>query len=278
MTPLNLQDVTQYVEKHISEFHKTRLEKVKKIELKKILRNKNPYLFKAKNVVMASDLVASILSAHISSSEEGVFGNWLERLAIFINDKVYQGRKAVVEGMDLDFDRDGKRYLVNIKSGPNWANGGQTKHMISEFNTARKRLATSGNNTNVICVNGCCYGRSNEKSEFKSNGSYYKICGSRFWELISGEADLYTKLIIPLGHEAKERNEEFDQSFSALVNRLNKEFLNEFSDKEGQILWETLIVFNSSNPVKVPQQLKAKAPRKSKSLKVNPEILPMPKP
>jgi Type II restriction endonuclease EcoO109I len=130
MTPLNLQDVTAFVEQNIGDFHKQRLDKVADIKLKKVLLTKNPYLFRAKHVTNPSEIVQGILSAYISSSEEGIFGNWLERLAIFINDSVYHGRKAAVEGMDLDFDREDKRYLVNIKSGPNWANGGQTKHMM----------------------------------------------------------------------------------------------------------------------------------------------------
>jgi hypothetical protein len=253
MTPLNLSDVTQYVEQNIGDFHKQRLTKVADIKLKEVLLTKNPYLFKAKHVTTANELIEGILSAYISSSEEGIFGNWLERLAIFINDSVYHGRKAAVAGMDLDFDRDDKRYLVNIKSGPNWANGGQVKHMIDEFNTARKRLATSGNVTNVVCVNGCCYGRSNPKSEYKSNGSYYKVCGQRFWELISGNDNLFTELILPLGHEAEERNREYNQAYGELVNRLSREFLNEYSNAQGGIDWEKLVRFNSSMPIKTPK-------------------------
>jgi hypothetical protein len=245
MTPLNLQNVTQYVKQNIGDFHQRRLEKVANIDLSEVLRKKNPYLFKAKNVTKASEIVESILSAYISSSEEGVFGNWLERLAIYINDSVFQGRKAAIPGMDLDFDRNGERYLVNIKSGPNWANKDQKKQMIDHFNSARKRLTTSGASTKVKCVNGCCYGRSNPKTEYKANGSYYKICGQRFWELISGDSTLYIELILPLGHESRERNDEFNKAYSELVNRFTKEFLTTYSSATGEIDWEKLVIFNS---------------------------------
>ena len=175
MQPLNLESVTQYVEQNIGEFHQRRLEIVNNIELRKVLKSKNPYLFKAKNVSTASEIVEGILSAFLSSSEEGIFGNWLERLAIFINDSVYQGRKAGIEGIDLDFDKDSIRYLVSIKSGPNWGNDSQVKKMCDQFDTARKRLATSGSKGNIVCVNGCCYGKSRESSEYKAKGNYYKI-------------------------------------------------------------------------------------------------------
>lgn len=246
MKPLSLKDVTQYVEDNIGEFHQKRLDKVNSIKLKDVLKTKNPYLFKAKNVTKADEIIEGILKAFLSSSEEGIFGNWLERLAIYINDSVYQGRKAGIDGIDLDFDKGDQRILVAIKSGPSWGNDSQVKKLIDQFNTARKRLTTSGSKVNLVCVNGCCYGRSSEKSEYKAKGNYYKVCGKRFWELISGEPDLYTELIKPLGHEAEDRNNEFNQSYSNLVNRLTKEFLQDFSTDNGSINWEKLIIFNSS--------------------------------
>ncbi len=246
MKKLNLKSVTQYVEKNIGEFHQKRLDIVNGIKLKEVLKSKNPYLFKAKNVSSANEIVEGILDAYLSSSEEGIFGNWLERLAIFINDSVYKGRKAGIEGMDLDFDKGGHRYLVSIKSGPNWGNDSQIKKMIDQFDSARKRLSTSGGKGSIICVNGCCYGKSREQSEYKSKGNYYKKCGKRFWELISGEPDLYIKIIEPLGHEAAEKNNEFKTSYGNLVNRLTKEFLDDFCREDGSIDWEKLLIFNSS--------------------------------
>jgi hypothetical protein len=245
MEKLNLNDVTRYVEENIGTFHLKRLDKLNSIKLKEVLKSKNPYLFKAKNVTTANEIIEGILNAFLSSSEEGIFGNWLERLAIFINDSVYKGRKAGIAGIDLDFDKDGIRYLVSIKSGPKWGNDSQIKKMIEEFSTARKRLSTSGSQINILCVNGCCYGKSKEKLEYKANGNYYKICGERFWELISGEKELYTKLIEPLGFEAEIKNKEFKESYGKLMNRLSKEFLIDFCKDNGEIDWEKLVKFNS---------------------------------
>jgi len=246
MKSMNLKNVTRYVEENIGEFHQKRLDIVNKIKLKEVLKSKNPYLFKAKNVSSANEIVEGILNAYLSSSEEGIFGNWLERLAIFINDSVYQGRKALVDGIDLDFDKDGLRYLVSIKSGPHWGNDSQIKKMCDQFDSVRRRLATSGGKGSIICVNGCCYGKSREQSEYKSKGNYYKICGKRFWELISGESDLFIKIIEPLGYEAAVKNNEFKISYGTLINRLTKEFLTDFCNEAGSIDWEKLLIFNSS--------------------------------
>ncbi|MDR6843339.1 PmeII family type II restriction endonuclease [Flavobacterium granuli] len=249
MNKLNLADVTKYVEENIQDFHEKRLAKVNTIKLSDVLRAKNPYLFKAKNVNTASEIIDGILSAFLSSSEEGIFGNWLERLAVFVNKSVYGGQKAMVDGIDLDFIKEGKRYVVAIKSGPNWGNDSQYKKLVDQFNTAKKRAATSGGKEEIICVNGCCYGRSNPSSEYKAKG-YYKMCGQRFWELISGETNLYVDIIEPIGHQAEKYNLEFLESYSKVKNRMEKEFLIDYVTDDGAINWDKLLKFNSVTPSK----------------------------
>jgi hypothetical protein len=184
------------------------------------------------------------VDAHISSSEEGIFGDWLEGLAIFINSKVYGGWKSGIPNIDLEFDHDHVRYIVNIKSGPNWGNSSQVAKMISDFKTAKKTLRTSNSHLNIVAVNGCCYG----KDAHPDKGDYFKFCGQRFWEFISGDKNLYVDLIEPLGHKAKERNEEFLESYSRMINKFTLEFTREFCDDNGAIQWEKLLSFNSGNP------------------------------
>lgn len=147
-----------------------------------------------------------------------------------------------------------------IKSGPNWANAGQIKHMINEFGTARKRFSTSGGKINVICVNGCCYERTSENYEYKAKGNYFKLSGQRFWELISGHPKLYTDLIVPLGHEAQERNDEFNVMFANITNKFTLEFMNDFCNEDGSINWEKLVEFNSKFvPKKTKRVIKPKS-------------------
>jgi hypothetical protein len=119
MRQIKISDVKIYVESNIGTFHSNRLQNLRKLKLNQILKRKNPYLFKAKNILTAEKLVQTLLDAHLSSQEEAIFGNFLEGLALFINEKVYGGRKSSAEGIDLEFDKDGIRYIVSIKSGPN---------------------------------------------------------------------------------------------------------------------------------------------------------------
>ncbi len=242
MAKLNPRDVTKYVENNIGVFHEKRISALNKLELKKVLSKKNPYLFKAKFILKAQDLVKSLTDAFISSQEETIFGDWLEGLAIFINQKVYKGRKSGITGIDLEFDRNKIRYIVNIKSGPNWANASQIKKLKSDFKTAKITLRTSNSNINVVAVNGCCYG----KDKKFDKGEYFKYCGQKFWEFISGDIDLYLKIIEPLGNQAKAHNEDFLITYSKMINKFTLEFMNTFCNRDGTIDWEKIVRLNSS--------------------------------
>lgn len=241
MPKLNLNDVSKYVEENIGTFHKKRIAGLNQLKLKTVLSKKNPYLFKAKYILTAQDIIKSFTDAFISSQEEGIFGNWMEGLAIFINERVYQGRKSGILGIDLEFDLKNIRYIVTIKSGPNWGNSSQINKLISDFKTAKKTLRTSNFQLNIVAVNGCCYGRDNQPDK----GEYFKYCGQRFWEFISGDKELFTKIIEPLGHQAKERNDDFMISYSQMINLFTKEFADTFCKKDGSIDWEKLVRFNS---------------------------------
>jgi hypothetical protein len=241
MKPLNLSDVTQYVENNIATFHNKRIQSLDDLKLSQILKRKNPYLFKAKYLLTSEAIIKGLVDAHISSNEETIFGDWLEGLAIFINGKVYNGKKSGITGIDLEFDNDDRRYIVNIKSGPNWGNSSQIAKMIDDFKTATKTLRTSNSKLNVVAVNGCCYGIDNSPEK----GDYLKYCGQRFWEFISGSANLYTDIIEPLGHKAKEKNDDFNKSYALMINKFTKEFSKDFCSDNGEIDWIKLVEFNS---------------------------------
>ena len=138
MRPITQQEITDYVEANIQFFHQRRLENLQKLKLMDVVKKKNPYLFKAKNINTASEFVKTILDARLSSQEETIFGGFLERLAIFICSRVYNGQKSSAEGIDLEFEKDSIRYIVSIKSGPNWGNSSQVARLKDNFTKAKK--------------------------------------------------------------------------------------------------------------------------------------------
>lgn len=241
MPPVSPKELIEFIEGRIPEFHEKRLGKLQELRLSDVLKRKNPYLFRAKAIDTAEELVKSILDAFLSSQEEAIFGDFLEELARFVCVRAFGGAKSAAEGIDLEFVRNGTRYLVSVKSGPNWGNSQQITRMRDAFKKARKILERD-KALPIAAVNGCCYGH--DSSPHK--GDYEKLCGQPFWELVSGDPDLYLKIIEPLGHVARETSDEFESEYGRVVRRFTEEFKAAYCNAQGQIDWECLVRFNSA--------------------------------
>ena len=243
MKSLDLEAVEEYVNENIVDFHQRRVESLRKIQLRKLL-TKNPYLFRAKNIESASEMVDSLLTAFLSSSEEQMFGTFLEGLAVFVAQMTSQGHKSTAPGVDLEFFNNGIHYIVSVKSGPNWGNSAQHNELEQNLRTAVMRIKQSRSELNVQPVLGICYGRT--RTAHMRRG-YLKVVGQNFWYLVSGNRDLYTDIIRPVGHRTKEHNEIFLLEKTHAMNRLIKDFIDSFCDQSGAINWLKLVRFNSGN-------------------------------
>ena len=242
MGKLNLSDVKEFVNKNICVFHSNKLKVLKSLKLKDVLKKKNPYLFRAKNIIVASDLIDSILDAFLSSSEEKIFGDFLEELAVFISGKTCQGRKSAATGIDIEFMNKGTLYLVSVKSGPNWGNNAQQNKQQQDFQAAVRVLKQTNHKLNVQPVLGICYGKT--KTTFLRG--YMKVVGQNFWYLISEDENLYTDIIEPLGYKAKRHNDAFVKQKGKVINSFTREFMPKFCSN-GIIDWKKLVEFNSGN-------------------------------
>ena len=243
----------KFINDNISNFHQNRLVSLNKLKLTDVLKRKNLYLYKAKNIQTSEELIKSITDAYLSSQEETVFGEFLEKLAIFVSQECKKGFKSGIEGIDLEVidDENKIRYIISIKSGPNWGNSSQIKKMTDYFSKAKKVLKTQNSSslTQIIAINGCCYGK--DKQQYKPNGDYYKLCGQAFWEFISKEEDFYLSIIEPLGYKAKEKNEDFDTEYAKVINKFSREFLNTYFLEDGSIDWVKIVKLNSENKLKI---------------------------
>jgi len=242
MNLLDLNKVSEYVNENIVDFHRHRIKLLEELKLEK-LSNKNPYLFKAKNILTAQDLVSGLLEAFLSSSEEKLFGDFLEGLAVFTAEMTCGGHKSTAPGVDLEFINDSIHYVVSIKSGPNWGNSSQQNKLQQDLQNAVSRLKQLNREANVQPVLGICYG----KSKTSYLRGYMKVAGQNFWYLISQNKSLYTDIIEPIGYHAKEHNSAFMVEKSKIINRFTREFIDRFCDASGAIDWVKLVEFNSGN-------------------------------
>jgi hypothetical protein len=245
------------IEHVLNPFYAKRLNDLKSMRLEKVLKRKNPYLFKAKNIEIAGDLVKSIVDAFLSSQEETMFGNLLENFAIYVSQITDGGFKSKFKSVDLEFERQGIYYIVGIKSGTNWGNADQINAMKNNFKLAKQVLREQGIVGEIVAVNGCMYGteanplrnkRQIKRGVFEPEEPdkvYYKYAGQDFWQFISGDDNLYQEIIIPIDQEAKQKDEAFKTAYSSKVNEMTQEFTQHFMAPNNQIDWVKLIDFVS---------------------------------
>ena len=234
--------VGAYASENIVDFHQRRLKSLEQLKLRKLLK-KNPYLFRAKNITTAGDLISGLLDAFLSSSEEKLFGDFLEDLAIFVASQTCNGHKSTAPGVDLEFENRGIYYIVSVKSGTSWGNSSQQSKLAEDLQKAVIRVKQSRHGANIQSVLGICYG----KTRTSYLRGYLKVVGQNFWYLISENKDLYTDIIEPIGHRAKEHNDAFHRDKGRVTNRLTKGFIESFCDSTGAIDWVRLVEFNSGN-------------------------------
>lgn len=253
-----LKAVQDYVEANIGTFHEKRLATVKNRKLDDVLKRKNPYLFRAKNQTVIQ-LVYGIMDAFLSSQEETLFGDFLEGVATFVAATVYGARKPGVDelrGIDLVLSKETATYIIEVKSGPNWGNSSQVQRMLTHFKEAAEILNSQLPDEQIVAVNGCMYGRDRsplKKGRLKAAGKadeiipYWKLCGQDFWYFISGNKELYTDIIKPLGYRSKQRNGEFLEAYDNFINNLVYEFLSKYRNPDGSVAWEQLTQFVSKS-------------------------------
>ena len=243
MNPLEMNRVLGYVNENMVDFHQRRIKSIEGLELGKLL-TKNPYLFKAKNITTAEELILGLLEAFLSSSEEKLFGDFLEGLAIFTAELTCGGYKSSAPGVDLEFIDGGVHYVVSVKSGPSWGNSSQQSRLEQDLKNAVTRVKQSKRGVNIQPVLGICYG----KSKTSYVRGYMKVVGQNFWYLISGNQHLYTDIIEPIGYRTQEYNESFLTEKDMVVGRFAQQFADRFCNRSnGSIDWTKLVEANSGN-------------------------------
>ena len=242
MAPITPEELEALIRECLDDFYKRRINRLSTLQLKETLRKKNPYLLRAIGIELASDLIAHILQAYMSSSDETIFG---DRFFEPIARKVSGGRVASHEGIDVIIETDTVYTPISVKSSPNAFNSSQAKRMDDEFRQLRNRMQKIHKKYDPLL--GHCYGRVNtEPSKFL----YRRRSGQLFWEELTGDPDFYLKLMRIMGEIPKEHAITYKTEYSNAINRFTKDFLLEFSNDNGGIDWDKLLIYNSGKPSK----------------------------
>ncbi|MGI6100173.1 MAG: cytoplasmic protein [Lentisphaerae bacterium] len=236
-------DLVAQVQTCLDEFYKRRLAKLSGLRLKDTLRRKNPYLFRAIGTESAADLIGELLSAYMSSSDEGIFGDaFFEPLA----KAVAGGTVAGGEGADIVVETETTYKAIAVKSGPSVFNAQSRRRQNQEFMSLRSRMLKLQKHFDAVV--GYCYGRKAPK-RVKQDQIFRELAGQAFWEELTGDPDFYLRIIAAMQAKPAEHKRAFHEEWNKAVNRFLREFTADFCHPDGAIDWERLLRYNSGKQV-----------------------------
>lgn len=210
------QAVIQAIASALETFYGTLIEKIDGLNIQKVMKRKNPYLYRAKAMQSATEIVDSVLTAFVSSSEETIFGNcFFEPIAIAASG----GNKALAEGIDIMIQNNETNTIsaIAVKSGPSVFNADSKKRQEQNF-TAASKLAQQAKARYEAYI-GYCYGKKKESGRGKPK-MYQELAGKRFWTELTGDEDFYIKIIGYMGTMPEKYVADYKESYNRAANRL----------------------------------------------------------
>jgi len=162
----NEEEIVKAIAESLDNFYKALIEKIDGLDIKKVMKRKNPYLYRAKAMQSASEIVESVLAAFVSSSEETIFGNYFfEPIALAASG----GNKALAEGIDImihDYDIN-TISAIAVKSGTSVFNADSRKRQEQNFMAAQKLVQQAKARYDAYVGYG--YGKKQETKSFGKN-------------------------------------------------------------------------------------------------------------
>jgi endonuclease III len=229
-------DLERKIGELLDDFYRRRMAKINELRLKDALRRKNPYLFRAVGVQKASEIVEQLLTAYMSSSDEGIFGDaFFEPLAKFASG----GIVAPSEGVDVVRETATEYIAIAVKSGTSVFNADSRKRQVQNFESLEARLKKLHKHFDPVI--GYAYGRKKPKTQTKIR----ELAGQAFWSEVTGDPDFYLKIIRLMKDKPQEHLTAYRNAWDAAVNRFTKAFIDEFCNSDGTIDWNKLTKFNS---------------------------------
>lgn len=235
--------IIETMAKSLGLFYASLIARINELHIKDVMKRKNPYLYKAKAMQSAAEIVESVLSAYVSSSEETIFGNYFfEPIAIAASG----GNKALAEGIDIMVhDKEANTITAYaVKSGTAVFNADSKKRQEQNFLAAGKLAQQAKARYEAIIGYG--YGKKKDTGRGAPR-IYQELAGKAFWARLTGDDDFYLKLIKYMGDIPDKYAALYKESYNKASNRLLKEFTTQFCFDDGEIDWNKLVEFNSGD-------------------------------
>jgi len=239
MKKIDSQKLVDFIERNAIIFNKRREIELKKFDFNCAILSQNPYLFALNNKATAGKIVTSLINSYLLPKEELLLDELLKKLAIFVCTATNKAKKFSIKGVDLEFEKDGKVYLLIIVSPNSLINSPQLNNIEKVFQNAKVILKRKTDKP-IKTFLGYYFGSfTNDKKDL-----YETISGQSFWKLVSGSSKFYQDIIEPLKQSINKKNENLLNEYYRSINIFATQFSNEFC-VNGVINWKKIVQLNS---------------------------------
>ena len=152
-----------------------------------------------------------------------------------------------VEGADIQKTREGRRYYIQVKSGPNTVPKDMGERISQLLRSARRR------NRGSEALFGMCYGNREQVSGIvrqyvEKEGGIDWLAGREFWRFISDDPhcvdEIYQLVADASQNFRDDQGMTLAQIIKAKVQELEKEFTKMYGER-GDEMWRKLLEHNS---------------------------------
>jgi hypothetical protein len=162
--------------------------KRKKSSFPKVFAKSDPYELVLK-CSTPEEIVNYVNERHKKVSTKTIYGYLYESIALSIVKIVYRAYKSAEVCTDLEWvDELNKKHYRGWKSSPFWGNSDQTKACIKKL---EELIENPDFGSFLICTS---YGKTSIKRK-KGKRTYEQKSGQDAWETISGDAEMYNKVM-----------------------------------------------------------------------------------
>ncbi|MGQ9628482.1 MAG: PmeII family type II restriction endonuclease [Anaerolineae bacterium] len=148
-----------------------------------------------------------------------------------------------VEGADIQKTKSGRRYYLQIKSGPSTMDKDAVRHMSQLLLSVQRR------NRGSIALLGMCYGtREQVMSTVKKYSGVDWLAGREFWEFISEDPNCIDEIYEIAAEVGEEFRDAQGQTLSEILEAKIAELQIQFEElygKSGSAMWNNLLDKNS---------------------------------
>jgi hypothetical protein len=197
----------------------------KEISFPKLLSKCNPYEL-AVNCKTVEGLIDFIMCSHKQTSSQTIWGNYLESIALKVCEKNLRGFKSKEECTDFEWNLDEKKHYRGWKSSPNWCNADQKRAV----NTKKNNMIMNEDFGSFKVLTS--YGKTAKR---RKNEGFIQLSGQDAWEEISGDKELYDKVMIGVQLNNKIIRQFLENIYISDMDKSIKWFIQNFTNEDKTI-------------------------------------------